>query len=196
MIEIKIDEREINQVKAKLGEFSKRSHVVIYRAVNRTLASARADIAKQASLRYIIKQKTIKDSLSTKKATGNNPVGIITSKGNPIPLSNFDVTPKRERKQFKNGNYSPAIYKARVLNDGSTKGIPRMFFVKDQMLQRPIGASREENKNIKNWLKLALSVPQMIGNKKVYDVIQKNSTETLRKRINHEVEYELRRLKQ
>lgn len=195
MIEFRIEAPDINDIKARLGEFSKRSHVVLYRAVNRTLDATKTDIARQASTRYLIKQKTIKDTLKSKKATSANPVGIITSKGNPIPLVNFDVTPRKIRKRFKNGRYSPAAYRARVLRKSILTGVDRMFFAKGQLLQRPENASRRENDNIKNWIRMALSVPQMIGNKNVYSSIQQRSMETLKKRVNHEIEYEMRRLK-
>lgn len=195
MIDIRIDAPDINDIKARLGEFSKRSHVVLYRAVNRTLNTTKTDIAKQASARYLIKQKTIKDTLKSKKATSKNPVGIITSKGSPIPLVNFDATPKRIRKRFKNGRYSPNIYKARVLRKSALTGVNRMFFAKGQLMQRPENASRKENENIKNWIRMALSVPQMIGNKDVYSSIQQRSMETLKKRVSHEILYEMRRLK-
>jgi hypothetical protein len=194
LIEINIDAPDIADIKARLGQFSKRAHVVQYRAVNRTLSSTKTDIAKQVSLRYIIKQKTVKDSLTTIKATSRNPTAFIKSKGNPIPLINFKVDPMEERK-IENGNYNPRIYKARVLKHGSRlTGISRMFYVKGQLLQRPVGATRRENENIKNWLKFAFSVPQMIGNEKVYDKIKETSIKKLKERVDHEIEYELRRL--
>lgn len=194
MIELHIDAPDINDIRARLGELSKRSGIVLYRAVNRTSSSTNADIVRQATSRYLIKQKTIRDSLKSKKATVSNPVAFITSKGSPIPLVNFDAT-KRIRKRFKNGKYNPSIYKARVLRNGQLTGVNRMFFAKGQLMQRPEGASRKENENVRNWLNLALSVPQMINNKNVYTKIQKNSSEMLKKRVNHEIEYEMRRLK-
>lgn len=195
MIDLKINAPDINDIKARLGELSNRSHVVLYRAVNRTLDSTKTDITKQVSARYIVKTKTIRDSLKTKKANSSTPVGIITSKGITIPLVNFDATPKKLRKRFKNGKYNPPVYKARVLKKSPLIGVERMFYAKGQLMQRPENSSRNENKNIRNWLRLALSVPQMIGNKNIYSEIQQHSLEMLKKRVNHEIEYEMRRLK-
>ncbi|MGB8452734.1 MAG: phage tail protein [Anaerocolumna sp.] len=194
MIEINIDAPDIAYIKARLGQFSKRAYVVRYRAVNRTLSSTKTDIAKQVNLRYIIKQKTVKDSLKAVKATSRNPTAIIKSKGTPIPLKDFDVSPLKPVKRLKRGGYNPKVYKSRVLRNTSLKGVPRMFVAKGQVMQRPEGATREENNNIKNWLKLALSVPQMINNEDVYTKIEKNSMQMLKQRLDHEIEYELRRL--
>lgn len=195
MIDFHIEAPDINDIKARLGEFSKQAHIVLYRAVNRTLDTTKTDIARQASIRYLVKAKTIKDTLKSKKPTRTNPIGIITSKGTPIPLADFDVNPKRIRKRFKNGHYSPAIYKSRVLRKSTLTGVDRMFFAKGQLMQRPENATRMENENIKNWIRMALSVPQMIGNNNVYSSIKQDSMETLKKRVNHEIEYEIRRLK-
>ncbi len=194
MIEINIEAPDIVDIKARLGQFSKRAYVIRYRAINRTLSTTKTDIAKQVSLRYIIKKKTVKDSLTTIKATSRNPTAVIKSKGTPIPLIDFEVSPLRRAKRLKRGGYNPKIYKSRVLKSTPLKGVPRMFVAKNQVLQRPEGATREENNNIKNWLKLALSVPQMIKNEDVYTKINQNSMKTLRQRVNHEIEYELRRL--
>ncbi len=194
MIEISIDAPDIADIKAKLGQFPKRAHVVRYRAINRTLSSTKTDIAKQASLRYIIKQKTVKDSLSSIKATSRNPTAFIKSKGTPIPLKDFNVSPLRPVKRLKRGVYSPKIYKSKVLKNSTLTGVPRMFVAKGQVLQRPVGATREENRNVRNWLRLALSVPQMIKNEEVYNEIKVRSIQKLRQRVDHEIEYELRRL--
>ncbi|WFR55360.1 phage tail protein [Anaerocolumna sp. AGMB13025] len=200
MIEINIDAPDIADIKARLGQFSKRAHVVRYRAINRTLNSTKTDIAKQVNLRYLINQKTVKESLTTIKATSKNPTAFIKSKGTPIALTNFGdgrakaVTPMKIRKKLKNGKYSPAIYEARVLRNSSFIGIKRMFYAKGQMLQRPENATREENNNIRNWLRLSLSVPQMIKNETIYSEIKNRSMQNLRQRVEHEIEYELGRL--
>ena len=200
MIEINIEAPDIVDIKARLGQFSKRAYVIRYRAINRTLSTTKTDIAKQVNLRYLISKKTVKGSLSTIKATKNNPTAFIKSKGTPFTLADFGdgkqkaVTPLKVRKKLKKGKYSPNVYKARVLRKSSFKGVKRMFYAKGQLLQRPEGATREENNNIKNWLKLALSVPQMIKNEDVYTKISKNSMKMLRQRVDHEIEYELRRL--
>lgn len=194
MINIEINAPDINDIKARLGQFPNRSHVILYRSVNRTVTHTKSTIAKQASLRYIIKQKTVKSSLSSSKATRNNPVSLIKSKGGAIPLFDFDINPRRKARKLKNGSYSPTIYKSRVLRKSGLVGVERMFIAKNQVLIRPENATREENRNIKNWLRLALSVPQMISNEKIIDDVKFKSMKMLRERVDHEIEYELRRL--
>lgn len=192
MINIEINAPDIQEIKAKLGQLSNRSHVVLARAVNRTVTHTKVNIAKQAKLKYIITQKTVKNTLDSNRATRRNPHAIITSKGSTIPLIDFNVSPRRHVKRLKRGKFSPNIYKSRTIRDSELKGVERMFVAKNQVLIRPENAKSDTK--IKNWLRFGASVPQMINNKDVYRNIHNQSVAKLKERVNHEIEYELRRL--
>ena len=194
MIDVKIDIPEIDDIKSRLKGFESRSNTVLNRAINRTAKHAMTNIAKESNLKYLIKQKTVRDTLKVKNARGKNSQAQITSKGSAIPLINFDVSPIRQVKLLKSGKYSPNMYSSRVLRGSARKGVERMFVAKNQALVRPENVSRAENKKITNWLRLALSVPQMIGNKEVIARIKENTADKLKQRIEHEIEFELRRL--
>ena len=198
MINIQIDV-DIDSIKAKLGEMPKNiAYKVRHRAINRTLDHTRTNIATEVNLRYRIQKKTVRNSLTVKRPTTKNHFGAIISKGSPIPLTNFDVSPRRPVNRLlvrkKGTYYDPSSYKARVLKGGQLKSVERMFYVKGQLLQRPVGATREENKNIKNWLRSTLSVPKMINNKDVMARIRQKAVDKLDERINHEINYELKKL--
>lgn len=198
MLNIQIEAPDINDIKRRLGKFSNRAHVVIYRSVNRTLSHTKTNIGKKAPLRYLIKKKTVLDSISVRKATAKNPFGTVTSKGTPIPLTKFDVSHrkavKRRKRKWRGSFYSPDIYKVKVLKNGEQKGVKRMFYVKGHLLQRPEGATREENLKVKNWLRTTLSVPKMINSPDVVKEIKQQSMKKLKERIDHEIKYEMERL--
>ena len=122
--------------------------------------------------------------------------GAVISRGSPIALSKFKVSPKREVKHMKKGNYSPKVYKSGVEKSGGLKplsGNPKAFLG----IMRSTGhvgvMVRKSDKRFPIKLLYGPSVPQMAKNEEIMEKLNRQAGETLEKRINAEVANILRK---
>ena len=66
MIEYQVDEQMLEEVRAKLGEMSRKAPTVISRALNKVAVTARVDLANKAQATY-----TVNDPESVRRKTGS-----------------------------------------------------------------------------------------------------------------------------
>ena len=155
----------VDEIEKKLGNLKSKAPTVLCRAINR----AKASTAKLSA--------------------------ELTSKGGPIALSKFKVSPRRQVSRTKRGKASPAVYKAGVEKAGGLKplsGNPKAFF-------SAMGSGHEGVMERVSSRRLPLkqlygpAVPSMVKNEEVIERIQKEATETLEKRIDAEINNILQR---
>lgn len=112
MITYEISKREIEYIQKKLKGMESEAPKVLSRAVNKTAITARKDIAGEMRTTYAEKSGRMKKSMTIKKASYNNPVAIIESKGKPQAASYF---------HHSSGGSSGA--KLQVRNDSSFRSV-------------------------------------------------------------------------
>lgn len=183
-----INDKEIKQIAIKLHQFPKQIPGATASALNRTLDYTATLTKKEVTNMYAIKQKEVNSTLKKKRASKSSLNASIQSKGQTIALSKFPHNPKQYRprnkkvkvKVKKQEGYkiiktSPSAF-VQTMNGGTN------IWMREGKSRTPVRLLR------------SLSVPQMISNNEVIDVIQKKSGEKLQERINHEIEWRMNKL--
>lgn len=198
-----VDDKSL--VKA-LGTLNKKADIVIARAANRAATTANVAIGKGVHTRYPkVKVGDVKKALFRRRATPANPTAELTYKSNHENLYKHGyVSPPR----IVRGN-NPRYYKARVMKDhplAPLMGRPRPFVqrIKNKTGEDKVGLFRRIPKdNMKNYngshernaieAVYAPAISQMIKNTDVLQDAEKAAGKMFLKRLEHEIDRELRR---
>lgn len=178
---------ELKEIEKMLGEMQNRAPTVLKNAINRTTANVRKNMAAEVTKEYNIKIMDVRKTLDTKKATRSSLTAEVRSRSGVIALSKFKVTPNRVV-TYRNGNPSPKVYKAAVKR-GNTKTLSPNSFIAVMKSGHKGVFERASISSLPIKQLYGPSVPQMVSNEKVIAKIQREANETLRKRIDAEVNY-------
>lgn len=185
----------VDEIEKKLGNLKNKAPTALYRAINRAAQKAKTETKREVSDKYFITQREVSDTIRLTKASRAKLSAELTSKGGPIALSKFKVSPRKQVSRTKRGKVSPAVYKAGVEKAGGVKplsGNPKAFF-------SAMGSGHEGVMERVSSRRLPLkqlygpAVPSMVKNEEVIERIQKEATETLEKRIDAEINNILQR---
>ncbi|MEC2131813.1 hypothetical protein P9G84_23070, partial [Brevibacillus centrosporus] len=94
---ITLDASKLQEVEQRLGEYRKKTPVVLYRAINRAADNLKTNAAKEVRNSYIIKASEVKSTFSISRATSKRIAASVTSRGNALGLEKFKVSPKQPR---------------------------------------------------------------------------------------------------
>lgn len=184
MINISISEDNLKKVQIMIEKSPENVEQAARNALNRTIGSVRKEISVNIRKNYEIKAKDIKSALNLRHATNTSLIAEIKSKGSPRILQAFRVTMYKPNKK---GYTKPP--RARVFKVGSMKTVKGMFVNKKRYLTQ-----RTTTKRYPLRTPYGPSIPQMMGSKKVIDVIKDKAQDTLNKRFLHEIEYRFGKL--
>lgn len=194
MIIQKVDVTSVEEIEQRLGAFKSKAPLVVSRAINRAVSNIRKNVGKEVSQRYFVSSGTVRETIRTVNANKGSLSGAVISRGSPIALSKFKVSPNRGVKHTKKG-YSPSVYSAGVEKSGGLKplsGDPKAFIADMKSghtgVWNRVSGSRFPIKQL-----YGPSVPQMAKNEEIMVKVNKEAGETLEKRINAEVANILRK---
>jgi len=152
--------------------------IATYRAMNRSLITARSETSKEIRKKYNIKSRDIKDKSNTRitKASRNTLQSSITYAGRVIPLKNFSVKAPNSKSDrlkvaVKKGSKKP-LNSAFIANLG--KYGPGIF-------QRQT-SQRKSSKQL-----YGPSVAHMVEEENVLDGIATKTKDMFEKRMDHEI---------
>lgn len=179
MIEIKLDQKQVTNILKALKQSPKEVHRAIAAAENRTITFLNKEIAKDVTRSYVIKSRTVKQSLTSKKANSSSLTATVTSEGRSIYLGRFRTARYNRRRQL-----------WAQVKKGSKRFVPGLFRSSPEKLpMHRIG------KNSRDVVKpFGPSIPQMIGNKDILPKIGRKAEEMLNKRVEHELNWRLKNL--
>lgn len=175
------------QVNRSLKQMDKAVRQAVLSSINRATQRAKTETGRKTRERYVIKQKEVVQTLSVRKAQKSTLQAVITSKGHTIPLINFSVAPKRKLKR------APKALKAAAFRGGVRKPIPGAFiatagthlgvFMRQGKKRLPIDELRGP------------AVPSMVGSEEVREHVQQVYGQEMEKRLPHELDRLLGRLR-
>lgn len=165
----------------------KRSEAIHIYAASKAKTETKRAIAKQ----YNIAQKEVSPTLSISKANRKKLWATLKSKGSPIALSKFAVSPK-DRPTQKNGVYSPGVYKADVKRSTGKRaldGSPKAFIAKMKSGHKGV-VERISKKGKSLPLKQLYgpSAPSMMNNEEAMEQIMEMADMTLQNRLEHHIQ--------
>lgn len=191
MAEIIVDTEELKQVAVELVAFPKVAPKAMAAALNRTISTVKTDMRREAVASYEVKSADVAKSLSVRKASPSRLTAEALSVGRPIALAHFKIKPRK-----------PMAGKTRrkvMVKIKKSEGYVALNIKPSAFVQNPNGAinvfQREGKKRLPIKRLYSLSVPQMINNPEVLNRITVKAHETLDKRVKHEIEYRLKKIK-
>lgn len=175
------------QVNRSLKQMDKAVRQAVLSSLNRATQRAKTEAGRKTRERYVVKQKEVVETIRIRKATGSALKATMTSQGHAIPLIRFAVSPKRRLKR------APKALKAAVYRGGAKKPIPGAFIANagshTGVFER-VGKKRLPIKELRGP-----AVPSMVGNEVVREHVQQVYGEEMQKRLPHELDRTLGRLK-
>jgi hypothetical protein len=198
--EISIDASSLNKVAAGLKELEKQIPAAAYSAINRTVDFVSNNVGKFVAEEYNVKASEFKAGkngiVNTRKtyASKGNLDAKITYAGRRLTFTHFALTPKipntgrQVKVKIKKGsgkkdvNTFPTAFIAPT-GANSTDKVQFNAFKRKGKTRNPIEVLN------------TLSAPQMISNENVQKNINEMANSQLLKRIEHEIEYRLNKIK-
>lgn len=92
-INIKVDQADLNLIKDDLRHINNGMPIAVVRSINRAVDGVRTDMVAIARKTYTVKATAARKNITVKKAAGTNMNAWTESKGEPIGLINFKVSP-------------------------------------------------------------------------------------------------------
>lgn len=187
-----INRKNMHTLSISLQGLNNHTPKIMQRALNRTLDFTYTATIREVRDIYAIKRTDVAKTMIKHKASRSGLLAYIRSRGRLIALGNFPHNPS----VYKPGNKIIKVkvkksegFKAIDAQDGTPKPFVQSIYSYES-LQSGIYQRKDSRKFPVVSLR-SISVPQMIGNEGVLNVIEKSASEKLQERINHELEWEL-----
>ena len=177
-----INTNGLNEARAMLGHLPGAVEKAAARAINRAVTAAKTAAARETAAQYYEKQKDVKATLSTTKATAQRPVAALMSKGSRVPLSSFKTTPQNVPR-----TRAKSPIKVQVKRSGSGGSIRNAFLTRFKSGHKAV-ARRLTKKRLPINELYGPAVPQMLAQQPVTDTVAKRVEMVLAERMEHEVE--------
>lgn len=190
--EIKVSGME--DVERRLGNLKSKAPLVLSRAINRAISNVKKNSAKETSSRYYITSGEVKKTLRLVKASKSSLKAAVISSGSGIALSKFKVNPGTTVR-YRGASRSPKVYRAGVKKSGGVKplaGDPKAFIAVMKSGHKGV-FERTSDASLPIKQLYGPSVPQIMKNQDILDVINKDAAETLQKRLDVEINNVLRK---
>lgn len=191
MPEVEIDAKQLQKVAVELSEIPKVAPKAMASALNRTIATVKTDMKREAVAAYEIKGADVMKTLRVRKASPSNLRAEASSIGQPVALIHFKVKPRNPPTKQTKKQLQVKIKKS--------AGFQTIKMKPSAFVQSVKGANNVFARTGKNRLPIkrlySLSIPQMISNDGVIQKITEKANETLEKRVQHEIEYRLNKIK-
>lgn len=194
MIQFEFFNDTLPEIERRLGSMSDQARPVLKRALNNTAKRARKMLAEEARKKYAVKQANFNKGMKIKNATNRKPDAIINVTGRPNELKGFKVSPST----YRTGNDRPDVVKAKVIKANPQKELIRprdhvkAFIVKFKSGHVTL-AQRRGKKSLPIDTKFSVSNPQMVGSKRVYQLLRPDIAAMLEAEIERQIDRQLRK---
>lgn len=194
MIQFEFFNDTLPEIEKRLGSMSGQARPVLKRALNLTAKRARKMLAQEAQKKYAVKQGAVNKGMKIKNATNRKLDAVINVTGRPNELKGFKVSPSK----YRTGNDRPDVVKAKVVKANPMKELIRprdqvkAFIVKFQSGHVTL-AQRKGEARLPIETKFSVSNPQMVGSKRVYQLLRPDIGAMLEAEIERQIDRQLRK---
>ena len=191
MLQLSISNAALERTIRDFSSVQKDFPLAIARAANRVMYGMGTDAARETSKRYFVKSGDVKKSIEYRKATANNLIGTMISRGKRHSLADYQLTPSTPR-----AGKRPQL-KGAVKREGGLKPLGSAFLVKRSggkyfPFFRVGSGGGNRYKGIQ--LLISPSMPQIIKNEETVAAMERGAEERFTKRVEHEISLILDRL--
>lgn len=182
---IRLTAEQIKEAEAALSHIPGAMPKAMVNALNRAADAARTEAARRVRDSYYIKVGDVRDTIKIERASAESKAPRVTvrSRGTRRPLIHFRVKPDTPRPKN-----PPVILRAGVKRDGGLKGLPHVFVARGTSSGKVHVLKRTTGKRYPLHIKYGPSVPEMIGVENIRKWVEQRATETLGKRLEHEID--------
>lgn len=185
--------KRLDYIAKQLGEFKDQAPKVLKNAINDTARKSKKLLAAEAKSKYTVKNAGFTKALQMKNATAKTLSAKIESRGTPLQLSRFKVSPASPNTVAKST-------KAKVYSENSMKPLKKgdiNAFVTRFKSGHVAVAQREGKERYPIRILYSMSVPMMIGNeKKVMKKLRPEILKILDEQTDVQIKKLLKRMKQ
>lgn len=184
-----------------LDQLGKRGAIAIARGINRTAASERTAMARAIAADMGVKVSTARDAIKVEKASASTMEGRVVARGKRLPLIVFKARGPLPTRGRGNGvtynirghrkTIQQAFLATTTVQSDGTGGEHRGVFIRASQLARISKGGWGKNLPIKQLY--GPSIARVFAN--LLPVGEARRTEVLAKNVQHEIEFELSRLK-
>lgn len=121
---VTIDVKGLREGLVKIDALSGETKRATSKAINTAIPKIRNTIVDKATQDYFISKANVKKTIDVKRANPSGLSAFIRSKGGPVALTKFRVTPKRPPKR------KGRTVKAQVMRNGGGGTIPNAFIAR------------------------------------------------------------------
>lgn len=151
------------------------------RAINRSIDSARAETVRQVPKLYAVKQKQVRDRVTTRRAGADSLSASVTWRGYALNIADFSVRP---------GRPNPAkrpMLRAMVSRQTGFDPYHGAFLINRGGRQQAFRRRRQNDGRYPITGVWGPSIPQLIGAKSVREAVEERAREQLDARLDHEI---------
>lgn len=121
---VTIDVKGLREGLVKIDALSGETKRATSKAINTAIPKIRSSIVDKTTQDYFISKANVKKTIDVKRANPSGLSAFIRSKGGPVALTKFRVTPKRPPKR------KGRTVKAQVMRNGGGGTIPNAFIAR------------------------------------------------------------------
>lgn len=175
---ITINVGQMDRAEAALQHIPKAAPKAIAKALNRAAETARTEAARKIREKYYVKHSDVISTIRIHRAKPEDLAAVVTSKGSPIALYKFHVTPKQPQPRRK----TPIIVRVKRDSGGPLK---RAFVAR---VGSALGVySRVGKPRLPIRQHYGPSIPQMLDSEDVVQWVEDKARERLDERLDHEI---------
>lgn len=184
----------LREAQRALRSTPKDVNTVLSRAVNEAVRHAKVGMSKTVRGRYKVPASDVKSSAKSKSATKDNPVSVITVSGLRLGFVGAGGSKRFPRSPAEpNPARPPKAYKIQIMTEGGLKPVPQGFL---SYAKGTLGFFKRTGKGRYPVVRLtAPAIPEMVGNRNVYEIIEKDAAAYLNERFRHQLQYLLEKRK-
>lgn len=185
---INVDVSSLTRIVSGLSNFQREMPGAISSSLNRTVDFMNTRTGKLVSGEYEISAKDVKKTIKKIKSSKGSLKAGIKSTGGTLTFSHFKFTPKVPGRRGK--------VKVKVKKKEGYKEIRTAQNVFVQVITGKTQlVTRTGSARLPIHILRSLSVPQMIGNENVGNVVRLEASRKLEDRVQHEIEYRLNKIR-
>lgn len=200
-INIQVNDAELQKIYDGLKEHKKVAAKAVVAALNRTIQSANTELQKHITSIYNIKRKDLSGGSKYKGERSNNIVKLkkasldnfsasINVRGSNLTLYRF----VQGNKQPSNKKGARVKVKVKKSNAAKMSNVNFINYPRGNKNNLQIFQRHRSSRDISRLLRTT-SVAHMAANKDVIEPTQEKANETLQKRVEHELQYRLSKIK-
>lgn len=183
---IRVSVKDPKLVRASKFVGEKNIRLAAARAINRAMTAGKAEAIRALPKEYAVKQKQVREKVTTSKASSNDLSAAVTFRGYALNLAEFSVRP---------GKPQPAkrpVLRAMVGRSGGFDKYHGAFLIRARSGDIRAYRRTSEARNMGSRYPITgvwgPSIPQLLGGDTIREAVEDRAREQLDKRLDHEID--------